>query len=258
MFEEQIFHAQDMIRRLEAERGLSYSSRELLPAHNRVPMKEWLTWHEALDKRIQGAFGKETYSRYKGIYALFKDEQKQSVGDENSQGLNLLYRLVAFLRELDARSPPPDPEVTIPMRARPSTVATYDLFISHASEDKEAVAIPLYKALVARGATVWFDQETLELGDSLRRTIEAGLSHCRYGVVVLSPSFFQKDWPQRELDGLVAQETASGTKGILPLWHKIERSDILRYSPTLADRLAARSEEGIPAVVDKILRVLRK
>jgi TIR domain len=90
----------------------------------------------------------------------------------------------------------------------------FDLFLSHASEDKEAIARPLYSALVAAGVSVWFDEAVLELGDSLRRKIDEGLARCRYGIVILSPRFLAKQWPQRELDGLVARETATGEKAI--------------------------------------------
>lgn len=134
--------------------------------------------------------------------------------------------------------------------------AEFDVFVSHASEDKELIARPLYQALVAKGCKVWFDEAVLKLGDSLRRKIDEGLSKCRYGVVILSPSFFQKDWPQRELDGLVARETASGEKAILPIWHKIDHSGVAAHSPTLADRVAAKSSEGVAAVAVRIIEVL--
>ncbi len=135
---------------------------------------------------------------------------------------------------------------------------TYDIFISHASEDKEAVARPLYLALTGAGLSVWFDEAELQLGDSLRRKIDDALSHCRYGVVILSPRFLEKEWPQRELDGLVARETLSGAKAILPIWFEIEASTLMTYSPALADKLAARIEDGIPTVVAKILSALGK
>jgi len=137
-------------------------------------------------------------------------------------------------------------------------VQTYDLFLSHASEDKETIARPLYSALIAKGLSVWFDEAALKLGDSLRRKIDDGLSKCRYGIVILSPKFLAKQWPQRELDGLVARETASGEKAILPIWHEIDHASILKYSPPLADRLAGRSEEGIDALVRKILEAIHR
>lgn len=123
---------------------------------------------------------------------------------------------------------------------------------------KDAIARPLYEALTAAGVSVWFDEAVLELGDSLRRKIDEGLARSRYGIVILSPRFFDKHWPQRELDGLVAKETASGDKAILPIWHDLQAEDVVRYSPTLADRLAGRSDEGILALVEKIRRVLAR
>lgn len=133
-----------------------------------------------------------------------------------------------------------------------------DVFIAHASEDNATIVRPLHRALAAEGWKVWLNEAVLEPGDSLCQKIDEGLSKCRYGVVVLSPSLFQKTWPQKELDGLVARETASGTKTILPVWHKINQSGVARYSPTLADRHAGLSEDGLDSVVKKIETILKK
>ena len=149
---------------------------------------------------------------------------------------------------------------------RPRTAATdsakdsgtFDVFISHASEDKKAIARPLYEALKARGLSVWFDEAELTLGDSLRRKIDDGLVRCRYGIVILSPRFLEKEWPQRELDGLVARETTSGQKALLPVWHDLDKQTLLRYSPTLADRLAADTRKGLDTLVAQIERVFAK
>lgn len=131
----------------------------------------------------------------------------------------------------------------------------FDLFICHASEDKESTVRPLAQHLAATGLRVWYDEFSLKLGDSLRQSIDRGLSDSRYGVVVLSPSFFKKNWPQAELDGLFAKEIG-GEKTILPVWHQIEREDVLKQSPLLADRVAAKTSEGLDKVVEKILAVV--
>jgi hypothetical protein len=140
----------------------------------------------------------------------------------------------------------------------PVTAKDCDVFLSHASEDKAAIARPLYEALVAEGLKVWFDEAVLKMGDSLREKIDDGLARCRYGVVILSPRFLAKRWPRQELNGLVAIETASGEKAILPIWHELDHATLVKYSPTLADRVAGRSEDGIPALVRAILDVVRK
>jgi hypothetical protein len=128
----------------------------------------------------------------------------------------------------------------------------WDVFICHASEDKESFVRPLAEALQKRGFRVWFDEYALRLGDSLRRSIDLGLSSSRFGVVVLSPAFFSKEWTQKELDGLVSRESG-GKKIILPVWHNVTASDVRRYSPTLSDRFAVASSEGLLRVVDKIV-----
>src|SRR5919112_5304617 len=100
----------------------------------------------------------------------------------------------------------------------------YDVFISHASEDKAQVALPLAHYLKDKGVQVWLDEFELTLGDSLRRMIDHGLSMSRFGVVILSPAFFNKGWTNRELDGLVAREDIE--KFILPIWHNVSIEDV--------------------------------
>jgi len=85
---------------------------------------------------------------------------------------------------------------------------TWDVFLSHASEDKEAVARPLAEALSDRGVSVWLDVLELRIGDSLRRRIDQGIRSSRFGIVVCSEAFFAKGWPQYELDGLVTRTVA--------------------------------------------------
>ena len=117
------------------------------------------------------------------------------------------------------------------------SLGDYHAFISHASEDKDELVRPLAQALIGAGFKIWYDEMSLKLGDSLRRSIDQGLARSRFGIVILSPSFFAKNWPQYELDGLVAREM-SGGKVILPLWHRVTKDEVLRYSPSLADKLA--------------------
>jgi hypothetical protein len=131
----------------------------------------------------------------------------------------------------------------------------WDVFISHASEDKEQVARPLSNILSGSGVMVWLDENELGLGDSLRSKIDQGLAKSRYGVVILSPSFFAKDWPQRELDGLVALDSLA-RKVILPVWHCVNEGDIAQYSPLLAGRLAVSTDKGLGVVANEILKIV--
>ncbi len=114
---------------------------------------------------------------------------------------------------------------------------TYDVFIAHASEDKEAVARPLANALRDAGLAVWYDEFELRIGDSLRRKIDSGLANSRFGVVVLSQAFFEKGWLNYELDGLVTRG-ANGEQILLPIWHNISKAQVVEFSPSLADKVA--------------------
>ena len=128
----------------------------------------------------------------------------------------------------------------------------YDCFISHASEDKEEFVRPLAEKLKEHGIKVWYDDFAFTIGDSLRRKIDEGLARSRFGIVVLSEHFFSKNWPQKELDGLIAKETESNQKVVLPIWHKISKDDVLKHSPTLADKYAFHtSNMSLQEIVDE-------
>jgi hypothetical protein len=140
----------------------------------------------------------------------------------------------------------------------PSMPVVYHAFISHATEDKEQIVRPLAERLRDLGFIIWYDEFELKIGDSLRRSIDRGLSASRFGIVVLSPAFFAKNWPQYELDGLVAREM-NGGKVILPLWHKVSKDEVLAYSPSLADKLALHTAtSSVDELATKLGEVLRE
>ena len=136
-----------------------------------------------------------------------------------------------------------------------SGVREWDAFISHASEDKRTFVAPLARALTQRGLKIWYDDFTLTVGSSLRESIDFGLLRSRYGIVVLSPNFFAKDWTHQEVNGLMSREIG-GVRVILPVWHNVTQEQVQGFSPILADRVAARSSEGLGTVVDKLTRAI--
>ncbi|MBS0308929.1 MAG: toll/interleukin-1 receptor domain-containing protein, partial [Proteobacteria bacterium] len=127
------------------------------------------------------------------------------------------------------------------------------LFVSHASEDKKEFVRPLAHALKAHGLQVWYDEFSLRPGDSLRTSIDKGLRECDAGVLVLSPSFFEKQWPQRELDALFGLEIAGRTT-LIPVWHRLGASEVLTASPLLADRVALQSSKGVNVIASEIAK----
>jgi hypothetical protein len=130
----------------------------------------------------------------------------------------------------------------------------YDFFISHASEDKDEIVRDLAEALRASGFEVWYDEFELKIGDSLRKTIDNGLIKSRFGIVIISPSFIKKNWTEYELNGMVAKEM-NGHKVILPIWHKITKDEVLRFSPALADKMALNTAIH---TIDEIVQALKE
>jgi hypothetical protein len=145
------------------------------------------------------------------------------------------------------------PATTGPTKA---TGVAFDVFVSHASEDKDVFVRSLAAELTRLGLRVWYDEATLKLGDSLRQKIDEGLASSTYGVVILSPAFFAKNWPKAELDALFAREMA-GQKVILPVWHCLTKEEILRHSPLLAAKLATTTDRGVSTVALEIFSIAR-
>ncbi len=112
-----------------------------------------------------------------------------------------------------------------------------DVFISHASEDKDEIVRPLAVALKNAGPTVWYDEFELKIGDSLRQKIDRGLAKSKFGIVVLSRSFIKKGWANYELDGIITK-VVSGEQVLLPIWHNITKQEVVDFSPSIADKLA--------------------
>ena len=133
----------------------------------------------------------------------------------------------------------------------------YDVFICHASEDKDEFVRPLAERLRECHIEVWYDEFSLKVGDSIRRAIDLGLSKSRFGIVILSKNFFAKQWPQWELDGLVQRQNAAKTNIILPIWYKVVKEEVLAFSPPLADKMAIVADRGLEQVVIQLLKVLK-
>ena len=131
----------------------------------------------------------------------------------------------------------------------------WDIFISHASEDTETVAIPLSDLLKGNGLKVWLDSNELRLGDSLFNKINAGLSHSKFGVVILSEAFAKKEYTNNELASLHALEIGK-QNSILPVWHGVDQQTVIKLFPLTAHKLAINTQSGIVNVALEILKVV--
>jgi tetratricopeptide (TPR) repeat protein len=127
----------------------------------------------------------------------------------------------------------------------------FDVFISHASEDKARFVEPLLVALKERGIRCWYDAEQIGLGADFRRRMDEGLAKSRFGVVILSPRFF-KYWPEAELSALFTQEATFDVTRILPVRCDLDRATMVSRLPLLSARADVSWEKGVAAVADQI------
>ncbi len=123
-----------------------------------------------------------------------------------------------------------------------------DTFICHASEDKEAIARPIHKALTELGLYAWLDESEIRLGQSIRQKIDEGLANCRSATVILSRPFFSKNWPQYEMDGIVGRQM-QGEILLFPIQHGITIEEIRDYSPPLGGLSLWNSSDHSPAKI---------
>lgn len=129
----------------------------------------------------------------------------------------------------------------------------YDFFISHAWKDKEDFVDGLVTCARAAGLDVWYDQAAMEWGYSIRQKIDDGLRRSYFGVVVLSPNFFERPWTNYELDGIV-QRDLTGAGRLLPIWHRLTQDDVIERAPSLAGRLALpTSSYSTDQIVDELV-----
>ena len=196
----------------------------------RLPIPSSGHWHVAVD--MQGLRG-STRASVRMLPGALPEIQERPLGEVPS-----------LVRE----NIPPSME---------SDAETHDVFISHASEDKDDFVRPLASALKDEGLDVWYDEMSLHIGDSLRQKIDRGLANSRVGLVILSPSFISKGWTNYELDGIVTR-AVSGEQILLPIWHNITKQQVMDFSPSLADKVARSTAVHTIAEIAEEIAVLLK
>ena len=132
-----------------------------------------------------------------------------------------------------------------------------DVFICHASADKKVFVRPLAEALCRLGVTVWYDEFSLHLGDSVSQQIDKGIAAAKFGVVVISRAFIGRPWPEHELRGLVSRDVEEDLR-ILPIWYGVSKRTVMEWSPSLCDKFAIDTQrDGAQEAAIKILRRVR-
>lgn len=132
----------------------------------------------------------------------------------------------------------------------------YDVFISHASEDKEPFVDNLVAELSQRGVKVWYDRQVLTWGRSIRQNIDYGLRQSKFAIIVLSEHYIQKFWTQKEFNALFNLGSQIGDF-ILPIWHNITPERAKEFSPMLSDSIALiSSEHTVAEIADMFIEKL--
>ena len=201
-------------------------------------------------------FGKKIAEKRKkraeAYLKLQKEQQnEQKKQDKANQQIQVSYE--ARIKEFQQLLQPVVTPATTPIAADEE----YDVFVSHAYEDKESFVDEFVEELRSQGLKVWYDTDKLKWGDSMREKIDRGLAKSRYGVVILSPNYIaeHKYWTKAELNGLFQVETVNG-KTILPIWHNLTKKQVVEYSPIIADRKAMTTASITPEEIAAELKEL--
>lgn len=135
-----------------------------------------------------------------------------------------------------------------------------DIFICHASEDKKEIVKPIVEAFNQAGISVWFDEAEIKWGDSITQKVNEGLKISRYVIVVLSPSFIKKNWPQKELNAALNIEVSTGEVKVLPLLigSGDQQKEILAMYPLLNDKRYLPWDGNLRTIVKAMLDRLSK
>lgn len=171
-----------------------------------------------------------------------KDEAKKSVikqkkiANDNELKMIKSIQTVAKVQMAQDRLPQLYPLLTI------SSEDAYDVFISHASEDKADFVDGLVEELLKRNVNVWYDRDILTWGKSIRQSIDQGLKRSKYAIIVLSEHYVKKYWTQKEFNALFNLSSRL-SEFILPIWHNISEETVNDFSPMLSDTKALKSSD---------------
>lgn len=130
------------------------------------------------------------------------------------------------------------------------------IFISHATKDKELIALPLYSQLKKYNLNPWIDKENIKQSDSLFRAINVGLANSSYAVAVISTSFIKSEWTNRELESIFNLMIDKKIIRLFVVYHEIQKEDISQKYPLLSDNLSFNSKDGIEHIVQKIVNII--
>lgn len=111
----------------------------------------------------------------------------------------------------------------------------YSVFVSHASDDKIEYVDDLVKEIKQLGISVFYDSDVIHWGDNLKEVIDAGLNNCSLAVIVISPSYFGREWTEYEIKALLKRQDSEKNNLILPILYHVSKEEFNKHYPTLKD-----------------------
>lgn len=171
---------------------------------------------------------------YKKMQKAQLDEDKKKDKKIKSMQASYESRVKELTSQLSTKTLIPEPT-----HAYVESDEEYDVFVSHAWEDKEGFVDEFVAELEKLDIKVWYDKQRIKWGDFMRARIDDGLKKSKFGIAVISPDYIAegKYWTKAELDGLFQLESVNG-KMLLPIWHNITKQQVMNYSPIIASKLA--------------------
>jgi hypothetical protein len=131
----------------------------------------------------------------------------------------------------------------------------FHFFVSYAGEDRPMVK-ELVKSLTSQDQTVWWDKGQIKLGDRLTAKIEEGLRLSRYGLVIVSPHFVAKRWPEAEIRAFAHRAINTGQKVILPVLYDLTHEQFAATYPLLADIVSTTFTGDYDTLVNEIVEAV--
>ena len=119
----------------------------------------------------------------------------------------------------------------------------FDVFISHASNDKLAYVEELYETISLLGIPIFYDTDTMSWGDKWKERLLEGTESSEFAIIVISNNFFGSQWAEWELNAFLDRQNSSGQKIILPLLYEITLEELQKKYPSICDIQCIKSLE---------------
>ena len=223
-FERQLADLMDRERNLRIVRGQQYNTEELdaIVLQRQIWINDVvLLYDQYLKKHPLGLF----------IYNTLNDKQNR---DQDMIIRNLLSALISISKDKDFISQMQEVNI-VSQQKKGYYESEYDVFISHANSDKNAIVDRLNKSLENLGIRIFYDKKSLEWGDNWKNRILEGTKKSEFAIIVISENFFGREWTEKELNEFLNRQNSDGQKLILPILYNITIAQLKEKYPSVAD-----------------------